>query len=470
MSNEQLSLWGGRFQGGPAQALAALSVSTHFDWRLASDDIAGSKAHATVLHDVGLLDDAQFKGLVDGLEELERQVQSGQFRPSDSDEDVHTALERGLLEIVGPELGGRLRAGRSRNDQIATLIRRYLRRESRHICRLVLNLCEALLSQAHSAGTSIMPGRTHMQHAQPVLVAHQLAAHVWPLLRDLDRLRDWDKRASISAYGSGALAGNTLGLDPQKVANDLGFSDSVENSIDGTSSRDIVAEFSFIMAMIGVDLSRLCEEIVIWNTKEFDYVQLDDSFSTGSSIMPQKKNPDVAELARGKAGRMIGDLTGLLATLKGLPLAYNRDLQEDKEPVFDQIDTLDILLPAVTGMVATMKLNLPRMEQLAPQGFSLATDIAEWLVKRGVPFRDAHEISGACVQVCERQGIELSDLTDRQFKEISEYLEPEVRKVLTIQGSVAARDGRGGTAPARVAEQLDRARSVVEEFSQWVLN
>lgn len=470
MSNEQISLWGGRFQGGPAQALAALSVSTHFDWRLASDDIAGSKAHATVLHDVGLLDDAQFKGLVDGLEELERQVQSGQFRPSDSDEDVHTALERGLLEIVGPELGGRLRAGRSRNDQIATLIRRYLRRESRHICRLVLNLCEALLSQARSAGTSIMPGRTHMQHAQPVLVAHQLAAHVWPLLRDLDRLRDWDKRASISAYGSGALAGNTLGLDPQKVANDLGFSDSVENSIDGTSSRDIVAEFSFIMAMIGVDLSRLCEEIVIWNTKEFDYVQLDDSFSTGSSIMPQKKNPDVAELARGKAGRMIGDLTGLLATLKGLPLAYNRDLQEDKEPVFDQIDTLDILLPAVTGMVATMKLNLPRMEQLAPQGFSLATDIAEWLVKRGVPFRDAHEISGACVQVCERQGIELSDLTDRQFKEISEYLEPEVRKVLTIQGSVAARDGRGGTAPARVAEQLDRARSVVEEFSQWVLN
>lgn len=467
MSNEQISLWGGRFQGGPAQALAALSVSTHFDWRLASDDIAGSKAHATVLHDVGLLDDAQFKGLVDGLEELERQVQSGQFRPSDSDEDVHTALERGLLEIVGPELGGRLRAGRSRNDQIATLIRRYLRRESRHICRLVLNLCEALLSQARSAGTSIMPGRTHMQHAQPVLVAHQLAAHVWPLLRDLDRLRDWDKRASISAYGSGALAGNTLGLDPQKVANDLGFSDSVENSIDGTSSRDIVAEFSFIMAMIGVDLSRLCEEIVIWNTKEFDYVQLDDSFSTGSSIMPQKKNPDVAELARGKAGRMIGDLTGLLATLKGLPLAYNRDLQEDKEPVFDQIDTLDILLPAVTGMVATMKLNLPRMEQLAPQGFSLATDIAEWLVKRGVPFRDAHEISGACVQVCERQGIELSDLTDRQFKEISEYLEPEVRKVLTIQGSVAARDGRGGTAPARVAEQLDRARSVVEEFSQY---
>lgn len=470
MSNEQISLWGGRFQGGPAQALAALSVSTHFDWRLASDDIAGSKAHATVLHDVGLLDDAQFEGLVDGLEKLEAQVQSGQFRPRDSDEDVHTALERGLLEIVGPELGGRLRAGRSRNDQIATLIRRYLRRESRHICRLVLNLCEALLSQAHSAGTSIMPGRTHMQHAQPVLVAHQLAAHVWPLLRDLDRLRDWDKRASISAYGSGALAGNTLGLDPQKVANDLGFSDSVENSIDGTSSRDVIAEFSFIMAMIGVDLSRLCEENIIWNTKEFDYVQLDDSFSTGSSIMPQKKNPDVAELARGKAGRMIGDLTGLLATLKGLPLAYNRDLQEDKEPVFDQIDTLDILLPAVTGMIATMKLNLPRMEQLAPQGFSLATDIAEWLVKRGVPFRDAHEISGTCVQVCERQGIELSDLTDRQFKEISEYLEPEVRKVLTIQGSVAARDGRGGTAPDRVAEQLERAHSVVEEFSQWALD
>lgn len=470
MSEHEISLWGGRFSGGPADALAALSVSTHFDWRLAGDDLAGSKAHAHTLRKAGLLTDAQFEALLAGLNRLEAQVASGEFQPSTADEDVHTALERGLLEIVGPEIGGRLRAGRSRNDQIATLIRRYLRREARHIGKLVLALVEALLSQARSAGDAIMPGRTHMQHAQPVLVAHQLAAHVWPLLRDIDRLRDWDIRADESAYGSGALAGNTLGLDPQSVAEELGFSASVQNSIDGTAARDLVAEFSFIMAMIGIDLSRISEEIIIWNTKEFDYVTLDDAFSTGSSIMPQKKNPDVAELARGKAGRLIGDLTGLLATLKGLPLAYNRDLQEDKEPVFDQIDTLDVLLPAVTGMVATMRLNLARMAELAPQGFSLATDIAEWLVKQGVPFRDAHEISGECVRICEQRGIELHELNDAEFASISPALTPAVRDVLTVEGSVAARNGQGGTAPESVAEQLSNALLKVEEFGQWVID
>lgn len=470
MSEHEISLWGGRFSGGPADALAALSVSTHFDWRLAGDDLAGSKAHAHALRKAGLLTDAQFEALLAGLNRLEAQVASGEFQPSTADEDVHTALERGLLEIVGPEIGGRLRAGRSRNDQIATLIRRYLRREARHIGKLVLALVEALLSQARSAGDAIMPGRTHMQHAQPVLVAHQLAAHVWPLLRDIDRLRDWDIRADESAYGSGALAGNTLGLDPQSVAEELGFSASVQNSIDGTAARDLVAEFSFIMAMIGIDLSRISEEIIIWNTKEFDYVTLDDAFSTGSSIMPQKKNPDVAELARGKAGRLIGDLTGLLATLKGLPLAYNRDLQEDKEPVFDQIDTLDVLLPAVTGMVATMRLNLARMAELAPQGFSLATDIAEWLVKQGVPFRDAHEISGECVRICEQRGIELHELNDAEFASISPALTPAVRDVLTVEGSVAARNGQGGTAPESVAEQLSNALLKVEEFGQWVID
>jgi argininosuccinate lyase len=467
MTNEQISLWGGRFQGGPADALAALSVSTHFDWRLAADDIAGSRAHARALHSVELLSDEQLTGLLEGLAELESQVESGAFLPLPTDEDVHTALERGLLEIVGPELGGRIRAGRSRNDQIATLIRRYLRRESRHIAGLVIHLCEALLSQARSAGEAIMPGRTHMQHAQPVLVAHQLAAHIWPLLRDLERLRDWDKRAEVSAYGSGALAGNTLGLDPEAVASDLGFGSAAENSIDATSSRDVIAEFSYVLAQVGIDLSRLAEEIVIWNTKEFSYVTLDDAFSTGSSIMPQKKNPDIAELARGKAGRLIGDLTGLLATLKGLPLAYNRDLQEDKEPVFDQIDTLNILLPAMTGMVATMQLNLKRMAELAPQGFSLATDIAEWLVKEGIPFRDAHEISGECVRECEARGIELWDLSDEDFMKISGFLKPGVREVLSIEGSVNARRGKGGTAPERVREQLAKAHRIITDYQLW---
>ncbi len=464
---EKVSLWGGRFSGLPDEALSRLSVSTHFDWRLAEDDLAGSRAHARALHRSGLLTDADLRGLLDAIDVLEADVARGDFTPLVEDEDVHTALERGLLDRAGTELGGRLRAGRSRNDQIATLIRRYLRREARHVGALTLDLVDALLDQATRAGDSIMPGRTHMQHAQPVLIAHQLAAHAWPLLRDLERLQDWDRRASVSAYGSGALAGNTLGLDPQFVAEELGFASSVENSIDGTAARDVVAELSFILTMIGIDISRLSEEVIIWNTREFDYVTLDDAFSTGSSIMPQKKNPDVAELARGKAGRMIGDLTGLLATLKGLPLAYNRDLQEDKEPVFDQIDTLDVLLPAVSGMVRTMRLNYERMADLAPQGFSLATDIAEWLVKEGVPFRQAHEIAGECVRVCEEKGVELWELSDEQMQGISEHLTFEVRTVLSPQGSVAARSGKGGTAPERVAEQLEAAKKRSVNAREW---
>ncbi|WP_371152030.1 argininosuccinate lyase [Buchananella felis] len=449
-----MALWGGRFAGGPSDALAALSVSTHFDWRLAVYDLRGSIAHAGVLASVGLLDAREHAAMVDALRQMIVDVEAGTLVAAPEDEDVHSALERVLIERVGPELGGKLRAGRSRNDQIATLIRMYLRERARFIAAGVADVAAALLEQARAAGEAVMPGRTHLQHAQPVLVAHQLAAHAWPLLRDVARLADFDKRAAISPYGSGALAGNTLGLDPQAVAAELGFADSVPNSIDGTASRDVVAEFSFIAAMIAVNLSRLSEEIIVWNTREFGYVQLDDAFSTGSSIMPQKKNPDVAELARGKAGRLIGDLAGLLATLKGLPLAYNRDLQEDKEPVFDAIDNLELLLPAVSGMVATMRLNYERMAQLAPQGFSLATDIAEWLVKRGVPFRVAHEVSGACVRLCEEQGKELIDLTDAELAQIGGGLTPQVREVLTVAGSVSARAGRGGTAPVRVAEQL----------------
>ena len=452
-----VSLWGGRFTGGPADALAALSASTHFDWRLARYDIAGSRAHARALAAAGLLDDAQLASMLDALNRLEDDVVSGVFAPAPADEDVHTALERGLLERAGADLGGRLRAGRSRNDQIATLIRMYLRDRARHVAGLVLDVVGALTDQATRAGEAIMPGRTHMQHAQPVLVAHHLLAHAWPLMRDVERLKDWDSRAAVSPYGAGALAGSTLGLDPDAVAAELGFDAAAENSIDATSARDAVAELSFVMTMIAVDVSRLSEEIIIWNTKEFGFVTLDDSFSTGSSIMPQKKNPDIAELARGKAGRLIGDLSGLLATLKGLPLAYDRDLQEDKEPVFDALDTLAVLLPAVAGMIGTMTLHLDRMAALAPQGFSLATDVAEWLVGRGVPFRSAHEICGACVRVCEERGIELWDLTDADLAGIDPRLTPEVREVLSVTGSVAARRGCGGTAPERVAEQLARA-------------
>lgn len=464
----RVSLWGGRFSGAPSQALEHLSVSTHFDWRLALDDLAGSKAHAKALHQAGLFDDQQYSAMIAALDALEADVLSGKFTPGEQDEDVHSALERGLIERTGTDLGGRIRAGRSRNDQIATLIRRYLRRESRLIANLVLDLAEALLAQAKQAGEAVMPGRTHLQHAQPVLVAHHLAAHAWPLIRDIQRIQDWDRRADESPYGGGALAGNTLGLDPELVARELGFSRTCRNSIDGTAARDVVAEIAFIFAQIGVDLSRLAEEIIIWNTVEFGFVTLDDAFSTGSSIMPQKKNPDVAELARGKAGRLIGDLSGLLATLKALPLAYDRDLQEDKEPVFDQIDTLEVLLPAMSGMVSTMRLHLERMSELAPAGFSLATDVAEWLVRQGVPFREAHEIAGACVRECERRGIELQDLSDVDLASISSHLQPGVRDVLTVEGAVAARTGIGGTAPVRVSEQLNQLAEAIAQGRGWV--
>ncbi|WP_199425169.1 argininosuccinate lyase [Actinotalea solisilvae] len=461
------ALWGGRFSGGPADALVELSRSTQFDWRLADVDLRGSVAHARVLHGAGLLDDDALAGMLAALERLRSDVASGSFTPVPDDEDVHSALERGLIERAGADLGGRLRAGRSRNDQIATLVRMYLRENARVLAGHVLDVVDALVEQAAAAGTAAMPGRTHLQHAQPVLLAHHLLAHAWPLLRDVERWADWDRRAARSPYGSGALAGSSLGLDPAAVAADLGFDGPVENSIDGTASRDVVAEFAWVAAMVGVDVSRLAEEVVLWATKEFGFVRLHDAYSTGSSIMPQKKNPDVAELARGKAGRLVGDLTGLLTTLKGLPLAYNRDLQEDKEPVFDQVDTLAVLLPAFAGMVATLTFDTERMASLAPQGFSLATDVAEWLVREGVPFRVAHEVAGACVRTCEERGIELWDLSDADLAAISEHLTPAVREVLTVEGSLASRSAVGGTAPVRVAEQLVAARARAAELRAW---
>ncbi len=447
------ALWGARFATGPSPELAELSRSTHFDWDLALYDLAGSHAHAKALAAAGYLTADEEAAMHAGLDALADGIRDGSLRPSPGDEDVHGALEQALIAEVGPELGGKLRAGRSRNDQIATLVRMYMLDHARTIAREILRLVDALVAQAEAHPEAIMPGRTHLQHAQPVLLAHHLQAHAWPLVRDLERLRDWSARASVSPYGGGALAGSTLGLDPQLVAESLGLARPAENSLDGTAARDVVAEFAFIAAMIGVDVSRLAEEIILWNTREFGFVTLDDGYSTGSSIMPQTKNPDIAELARGKSGRLIGNLTGLLATLKALPLAYNRDLQEDKEPVFDSVRTLEVVLPAFAGMIATLRFHTDRMAELAPQGFSLATDVAEWLVKRGVPFRDAHEISGHMVRVCEERGIELHEVDDASLAEISPHLSPEVREVLTIEGSVASRTGAGGTAGVRVEEQ-----------------
>ncbi|GAA1801219.1 argininosuccinate lyase [Agromyces neolithicus] len=459
------SLWGARFATGPSPELARLSKSTHFDWQLASYDLAGSRAHARALGAAGYLDADELAAMLAGLETLEARVVAGEIVAADRDEDVHGALEAALIGIVGAELGGKLRAGRSRNDQIATLVRLYLKHHAATIGQQLVHLIDALAAQADAHRGAIMPGRTHLQHAQPVLLAHHLLAYGWAFSRDLERIVDWTKRADVSPYGGGALAGSTLGLDAASVARDLGLAGPAENSLDGTASRDVVAEFAFIAAMIGIDLSRLAEDVILWNTREFGFVTLDDGYSTGSSIMPQKKNPDIAELARGKSGRLIGNLSGLLATLKALPLAYNRDLQEDKEPVFDSTETLEVLLPAFTGMIATLTFHTERMAELAPAGFSLATDVAEWLVKRHVPFRDAHEVTGALVRYAERHGLELDAVDDAALVAISPHLTPEVREVLTVEGSVASRDGIGGTAPARVDEQFarlaDRVRHLV---------
>ncbi|PRY69752.1 argininosuccinate lyase [Glaciihabitans tibetensis] len=458
------ALWGGRFSDGPSPELTRLSKSTHFDWQLGPYDIAGSKAHARALSVAGYLDADELQRMLDALDELLEAFLDGSFAPLESDEDVHFALERGLIAIAGPELGGKLRAGRSRNDQIATLVRLYLLEHATAIGHLLLQLIDAIGAQANEHENSPMPGRTHLQHAQPVLLAHHLLAHAWPLVRDLERLRDWRVRASASPYGAGALAGGALGLDPVAIATELGLGAPTENSIDATASRDVVAEFAYITAQIGIDISRFAEDIILWATREFDFVRLHDGYSTGSSIMPQKKNPDIAELARGKAGRLVGNLTGLLTTLKGLPLAYNRDLQEDKEPVFDSVETLEVLLPAFTGMVATLRFNTERMAELAPQGFSLATDVADWLVRRHVPFREAHEISGALVRFCEENDLELHEPSDEQYAAVSPHLTGEVRAALTVEASLASRSGVGGTAPARVAEQLALLTARVREL------
>ena len=462
-------LWGGRFESGPAEALTRLSVSVQFDWRLARYDLLASRAHARVLHRAGLLDDGEAARLVAAIDDLGRDCQTGAFRPSVADEDVHTALERGLLERVG-SLGGRLRAGRSRNDQVATDLRLYLRDHARQVAARLVELQTALMDQAqgHLADPPTpAPGLTHTQHAQPVLLAHQLLAHVQAFARDVSRLRDWDRRAAVCPLGAGALAGSSLPLDPEAVAAELGFDAPAANSMDAVSDRDFAAEFCFAAALAGVHLSRLGEEVVLWTSHEFGWAEIGDAYATGSSIMPQKKNADVAELARGKAGRLIGGLAGLLAMLKGLPLTYNRDLQEDKEPVFDAVDTLLLVLPAMAGLVGSLQFHIERLARGAAAGHALATDLAELLVRRGVSFRDAHEAVGHLVVWCEVHDCELADVGDEDLLKISEHFTPDVRSVLSVPGAIASRDTIGGTAPGRVAEQLAALRSTVAADAAW---
>ncbi len=459
-------LWGARFAGSPAEALARLSLSVHFDWRLAQYDLAASRAHARVLARAGLLDADELGRMLAALDDLESACATGQFRPTIEDEDVHTALERGLLERLGT-LGGKLRAGRSRNDQVATDLRLYLRDHARRVAGRLVELVDALTEQAGRHVDTPAPGMTHLQHAQPVSFGHHLLAHVQAFGRDLDRLADWDRRAAICPLGSGALAGSSLPLDPAMVAAELGFRAPAENSIDAVADRDFVAEFLFVAAMIGVHLSRLGEEIVLWTSQEFGWIELDDAFATGSSIMPQKKNPDVAELARGKSGRLIGDLTAVLTMLKGLPLAYDRDLQEDKEPAFDAVDTLEVVLPAAAGMISTMTVRVDELARAAPRGYTLATEVAEWLVRRGVPFREAHEITGRLVALCLARDCQLDEVSTADLATVSPHLSDEVRDVLSVRGALYARTGAGSTGPDPVADQLALVTEHIDRWREW---
>jgi argininosuccinate lyase len=448
-----MALWGGRFSDGPADAVFALSRSVHFDWRLAPYDLRSSLAHLEILESSGLLTKDVAGSIRGALKELIAEVASGKFVAIESDEDVHSALERGLTEKLG-DIGGSLRAGRSRNDQVTTDLRLYAIDHMLEIASQILSLQKALIAKADEYGDAPAPGFTHLQHAQPVIFGHEISKHAHAFARDLDRISDWLTRASVSPLGSGALAGSSLPLAPEKTASALGFNSSAANSIDGVSDRDYVAEALFILAMVGSHLSRIGEEWCIWATTEFGWAQVADAYSTGSSIMPQKKNPDMAELARGKAGRLVGNLTALLTTLKGLPFAYNRDLQEDKEPLFDSIDTVLLVLPAVTGMVATTDFDREKMALAAPLGFSLATEIADYLVRAHVPFAHAHEAAGKCVALCESSGRQLHQLTDSEFAQIHPSLLPDVRDVLTVHGALNSRTTVGGTSPSSFVVQI----------------
>ena len=462
-----MALWGGRFTSSPAEAVFALSRSIDFDWRLAPYDLRSSLAHLKVLEKAHLISTADGANIRSALKELQDEVAHGTFVPAPEDEDVHSALERGLTSKLGAS-GGALRAGRSRNDQVATDLRLFALDHMLHIANLVSDLQNAILAKATEYVDAPAPGFTHLQHAQPVSFGHELLKHVHALQRDVTRIKDWHARSSFSPLGAGALAGSSLHLDPEGVAADLGFTAAISNSIDAVSDRDFVAEALFVLAMIGSHLSRMGEEWCLWASTEFGWAKIDDAFATGSSIMPQKKNPDIAELARGKAGRLIGNLTAVLSMLKGLPFAYNRDLQEDKEPLFDSLDTLNLVLPAFTGMVTTTVFDRHKMSASAPTGFSLATEIADYLVRAGVPFAQAHEAAGKCVHTCESEKKELHELTDSQFMQIHPLLTSTVRDVLTVEGALRSRTTFGGTAPANVLSQIAALKGAISSEASWI--
>ena len=464
-----MALWGGRFASGPADSVAALSRSVEFDWRLAPYDIRVNLAHLDGLIAAGVIAAGTGEVIRAGLKALGNEITAGKFTYNDSDEDVHSAIERGLIAKIGA-IGGALRAGRSRNDLVVTDFKLYLIDHMLEIANLTAELAEAFNVQSLATVEISAPGFTHLQHAQPIVFGHELAKHSQALLRDLDRIADWLVRSSYSPLGAGALSGSGLQPNPEVSAQSLGFDGVLGNSIDAVSDRDFAAEALFVMAMLGVHLSRIGEEFTLWNTTEFSWVVIADEYSTGSSIMPQKKNPDIAELARGKSGRLVGNLTALLTTLKGLPFAYNRDLQEDKEPVFDSVETLLVLLPALTGMVATAKFNAEKISSGAHSGFALATEIADYLAKKSLPFAQAHEIAGQCVRFCESVNKELHELTDSELHSIHPELKSDLLGLLTVAGAIASRTSSLGTSILSVTEQISHLSAATKEAKLWISN
>jgi argininosuccinate lyase len=452
---ERGQLWHGRFEGGPSEALQALNDSLPFDRRMFREDIAGSRAHVSMLADVGLFEEAERDTVLAALDQVEAEMSDGSFDFIASDEDIHTAVERRVTEIA--PAGAKLHTGRSRNDQVATDLRLWTRAAIDEVVELVIRLQRTLLSQAEAAGDAYLPGYTHLQQAQPVALAHHLLAHGWALQRDVERLQDARGRVDVSVLGAGALAGSSLPLDPEITAQALGFARVFDNSLDAVADRDFVAETLFALSLLGVHLSRMGEELILWASTEFGFIELDDAFSTGSSMMPQKKNPDIAELARGKAGRLIGHLTGFLTTLKGLPLAYNKDMQEDKEPLFDSVDTIRLTLLALDGMIASNTYRTERMAAAASSPYAAATDLAEWLVAKGMPFRAAHAVVGEQVRNALAGEGSLVDLVAAHPD-----LGPDAAALLVPGVSVTRRTTRGGGSPTAVVDQIERFRSALD--------
>lgn len=468
-TEEAGKLWGGRFKDLASPELMAISRSVHFDWRLARYDLLQTMVHASALLDAGVISASEYDALKKEIHIISAGISAGEITYQDQDEDVHSAIERIITNAL-PDVGSKIRAGRSRNDQVATDLRLYLRAENQELIKLVLKLIEALLAQATAHVDTPTPGFTHLQHAQPVTLGHELAKHAHALLRDSDRAIEIDTRIAISPLGSGALAGSNFSLDVEKLAGLLDFNSAAGNSLDAVSDRDYAVELIFNFAMIGMHLSRLAEEIILYTTTEFGFAKLHDSWSTGSSLMPQKKNPDIAELTRGKTGRLIGNLVSIFTMLKALPFAYNRDLQEDKEAIFDSIDQLKLILPAMTGLITTLMFDEEKLALSANTGHAAATDVADYLVRKGVPFKEAHQLTGALVLLAEANGVDISDLEYSHFQSKSGFFEPDIVELLKTSAVISARSSKLGTASLSVSRQIQQLHQQVDRIRNWTTN